>query len=102
MATVLSVLRDMPAYKLTDLFPNMTQAMADKLLYVCMPQVDNAPQSNTPVFAVYGSTTAITTAWYKDFAKGSFILDAFGATPAIYLKTSASGTDTWKYQAINT
>lgn len=101
MAKILSVLRDTPAYQLTDLFPNMTQAMADKLSSVSMPSTDS-PQSDTPVIAFYNSSTAITTAWYKDFAKGSVIFDAFGATPAVYIKTGVAGTDTWKYQAINT
>lgn len=52
--------------------------------------------------AYYSGDGALTTSELANFPKGS-IIHAYGlATPAIYYKVAAAGTDTWKYQAINT
>ncbi len=86
MAKFLSTSRDIPAVSLAQLYPNNTNM--DRLLSVSQMPSTDSPQSDTPVIAFYNSSTAITTAWYKDFAKGSVIFDAFGATPAVYIKTA--------------
>ena len=54
------------------------------------------------VKAVYTGSGAITTSQLADFPLGS-IIHAIGlAAPRLYYKTAAAGTNTWKYQAINT
>jgi len=92
MATVLSQLRNIPAYKLTDLYPNIIQANLNKLLWVRQTSVDSFPQSNQPVEALYNSVSAINTADYNDFPIGSEITDCTGATKKKFLKTAVS---TW-------
>lgn len=71
----------------------------DRLISVRMDSAEGLQSNQIPVEAKYGSSTAINTANYNDFPKGSTIIDAYGATPSIYLKTGAT---TWKSQAINT
>jgi len=71
----------------------------DRLISVAVDSAEGLQTNSIPVRAIYGSSTAINTANYNDFPKGSHILDAYGATPSIYLKTGAT---TWKSQAINT
>lgn len=52
--------------------------------------------------AYYSGSGALTTSEFANLPKGS-IIHAYGlATPAIYYKTAAAGTDGFKYQAVNT
>lgn len=56
----------------------------------------------TWVECLYTGSGAITTSELASLPKGSIIHAVGLATPAIYYKTAAAGTNTWKYQAVNT
>jgi hypothetical protein len=53
------------------------------------------------VEALYIGSGALTTSQLQDFPKGSIIHAVGLATPAIYYKVAVAGTNTWKYNAIN-
>lgn len=54
------------------------------------------------VEAWYTGSGALTTSEFASFPKGSIIHAVGLSAPAIYYKVAAAGTDTWKYQAVNT
>jgi len=51
---------------------------------------------------IYFGDTAVDSSDLQNLPIGSTVLCVGIATPALYLHTAAAGTDTWKYQAINT
>lgn len=85
----------------------------EDLLKIDAGALTNATRSNffveikgndkhTYVEAVYTGSGALTTSEFQNFPLGSIIHAVGLSAPAIYYKVAAAGTDTWKYQAVNT
>lgn len=64
--------------------------------------VKQCADGTTIPIAYYTGSTAVDTSDLANFPKGAELHCSGITAPAIYIKTAVVGTNTWKYQVVNT